>query len=287
MKPRIDIKPYKDDEIEILGRNPLPENNHDRIRRRRRRWIFIALAALAIIIATLVFYLIPRDDYPEVNDDAMAQEGMVLRLTSKVSMPHYVNDSINNLPFTMICLEGFPAKVTFEHPDSLPPMILMALPAADYRADNGGIVGEFIHEGKEIGRGERKKGFCYIDSKGKITLGIGKGEKQMEKALKGEGTFFRQYALVMDGEIQPNILKGKAKRRALGFLDGKPMIVMTTDRESIYDFSEALADYGFSEAIYLPGGDCFLKFITEEGDHYQNPYSSASEYMNYLVFTVD
>ena len=52
-------------------------------------------------------------------------------------------------------------------------------------------------------------------------------------------------------------LKGTVLRRALARKPGyaTAYYVETVNKESLYDFAEALADYGFIDAVYLTGAD--------------------------------
>ena len=81
----------------------------------------------------------------------------------------------------------------------------------------------------------------------------------MNYCASRQGSFFRQYALVADGKIWPNRLKGKSLRRAVARKadDARVYVVVSRQRESLYDFSEALADYGFTNALYLVGGTSY------------------------------
>lgn len=288
------MRQYNDDDIEVLGGEPTPR------KRRISIWWFISAGIIAVIAIIIVLYSIDRPTNdgldavfdctvmtevdPEAVDPAAVLPEEVVPQDTVPALPREFTDSINDVVFTVIPLVGCRAAVTFEKPDSTDCDILISLPAADIRADNGEIVGEFIHDRQQLSRGVRKQGFCYISPEGNVTIGSGEGEAQKKSAIDEGGTFFRQYSLVMEGEIQPNILKGKAERRALAILQGKPTIVISRDRESIYDFSQALADYGFSHAIYLPGGKGFLKLHTDKTDLYNASDHGDSKYFNYLIF---
>ena len=60
---------------------------------------------------------------------------------------------------------------------------------------------------------------------------------------------------------------------------------MSRQRESLYDFSEALADYGMHDALYLPGGDAYA-FCKVDRDTLFLGVSQEHVYpnTNYLVF---
>lgn len=109
----------------------------------------------------------------------------------------------------------------------------------------------------------------------------------LDRCVRQKGDFFRQYPLVMNGEIQENQLKGKALRRALARQGGRLYFVASCNRESIYDFAEALADLGFSEALYLVGGSSY-GWWREEGKKVhelgRQETEALSLNLNYLVF---
>lgn len=277
------MNPFEDDSIEVL--KPLASGK--RQKERRFKWKIAIPLAMAVAVAVVVVLFTTQDgkkNVPLENPVQISSAIPCLR-DSTLAVPHAFSDSIDDVVFTVINLDGFQAKVSFEQPDSLDGHVVFAAPAADYRADNGRIVGEFIHDGKSLSQGVRKPGYCCVSPDGRVSIGMGDGDESKQTAKTQGGTFFRQYALVMDGEIQPNILRGKAHRRALGFLDGKVMAVVSANRESMFDFSQALADYGFSHAIYLPGGDSYIQMNTDRGRVSSKKWSPSSTFANYIIFS--
>ena len=165
------------------------------------------------------------------------------------------------------------------------PTIYFVLQAADVRKDNQEILGDFVLNGNQLARGKRKTGYCAILD-GKISIGNSLNDEVKEYCIKQKGDFFRQYILVMDGEIQENRLKGKAIRRALAQQSNDFYIVESKNRESLYDFSEALADMGFTNALYLVGGSSYGWWRGEDGTvHELGIYTDkVLPNINYLVF---
>lgn len=304
---------FKGNEIEVLGASLVKKEQPETLveakpTSRLHPWMAAAIAIAIIIILTIVLVALfgrkndnsnglPLEEseiseimpaqQTRVNPEAMPSTNPSLSSDAEAAaakskiIPVY--DSINDVPFAFYPIDAFKAEVTFNRPDSADQNIMLAVTAADVRADNGEIAGEFIIDKKQLTRGSRKPGWCYISPAGQITIGIGAAQEAKKQALADGGCFFRQLALVMDGEVMPNQLKGKSKRRALAFINGKPAIVKSAERESIYDFSQALADYGFSHAIYLPGGEGFWKARTSEGDEFVNAHIFDYEYANFLI----
>lgn len=131
--------------------------------------------------------------------------------------------------------------------------VIMAFRAADIREDNGGIVGACINNGQIISKGLSKVGFVAIIN-GNIKIGAELNSPYFEEAIQSNGSFFRQYALVKDGLLIENNIKGKSIRRAICELDGKTIVIESESRESFHDFSQALIEYGATNAVCLVGG---------------------------------
>ncbi len=130
--------------------------------------------------------------------------------------------------------------------------IILAARAADYRADNGEIVGAFVQEGELRARGNSKLGFCAVIGN-EVILGMSKETPFFERAVERSGYFFRQYALVHDGAQGEQTPKGQSIRRALCYSGEGLFIAESRERISYHDFSEALIRMGVQEAIALVG----------------------------------
>ncbi|MCM1445125.1 MAG: hypothetical protein NC044_01790 [Prevotella sp.] len=142
--------------------------------------------------------------------------------------------------------------------------VTLVVQAADIRGDNGRIVGTFVSKGYLISTGESKAGFCAIIG-GNITVGVADASPFLEQALDTEGDFFRQYPLVVGGQIVENKPKGKSYRKALAELGGKIVVIISRDRMTFHDFSQSLADIGVSNAIYLVGSKAYGFAKEEDG----------------------
>lgn len=136
--------------------------------------------------------------------------------------------------------------------------------AADVRGDNGEIAGTFVVNGELVGKGEAKAGFCSIIN-GEITVGVADATPMLEEALRSEGYFFRQYPLVVGGQIVENKPRGKAIRKALAEIGGRISVIASNERVSLHDFSQALTDAGVSNAIYLVGGNSYCVYKDASG----------------------
>lgn len=145
--------------------------------------------------------------------------------------------------------------------------IILATQAADVRSDNGQIVGAFVLDGELISKGEAKAGFCSIIN-GELTIGIADATPMLEQTLTKGGYFFRQYPLIVGGQIVENKPKGKAIRKALAEIDGKICVVMSKERLSFHNFSQSLIDAGARNAIYLVGSSSYGFYVNEKREKY-------------------
>jgi len=151
------------------------------------------------------------------------------------------------------------------YPDPKDNTLVLAFQAADIRADNHEILGAYVLKGEMQSHGRSKKGFCAIID-GKIQLGMAESTPLLEEATEKEGYFFRQYPLVLDGQMVQNKPKNKALRHALCEWNGTIVTVSSMGMESLHDFSQALADLGVRNAIYLVGADAYGFCHTQSDD---------------------
>ena len=268
----------EEDEIQVLGTSK-PKHGF-------MRWGIIAVVSL-LIIGSLLFWLFSREEgEPEhiemVNPVILQDDTLKMDKQARVE---FRLDSINDVVLSIYSLQNMRAEMSLQMPSQSDSTVYFVVWAADIRKDNGQILGDFVLKGKQLSRGKRKTGYCAILD-GKISLGNTINDEIKDYCITHGGDFFRQYPLVMDGEIQENRLKGKAVRRALAQQSDDFYIVESKNRESLYDFSEALADMGFTNALYLVGGSSYGWWRGEDGiAHELGIYTDkVLPNINYLVF---
>ena len=157
--------------------------------------------------------------------------------------------------------------------------------AADTRGDNGEILGAYVIKGNLLSKGQTKAGYCAIIN-GKLTIGVADSTPYLEQAIETDGYFFRQYPLVVGGQVVENKLKLSSLRKALAELNGEIVVLMTHNKMTLNEFSQLLVDFGVSNAIYLIGSTAFGFAIDKEGNRVefgiqveQPPHNT-----NYLVW---
>lgn len=162
--------------------------------------------------------------------------------------------------------------------------VVLIAQAADIREDNGMIVGAYIVKGELVSKGESKAGFCSIIN-GDVTIGVADATPMFEQALMNDGYFFRQYPLVVGGQVVENKPKGASMRKALAEINGKISVIVSRDRATFHDFSQALIEIGAANAIYLVGGSAYVGYEDAAGKFFTlGSIWNNVDNVNYIVW---
>lgn len=275
------MKWNEEDEIQVLGTAS-----------KKSYWKWIIAIITFLVVSLLLFLFLPKKTVNEDSSDivklkedvnGIVNDSILYREESAVNVSV---DSINDVPLIIYSLVNLKAELSFDLPDKNDSTFFLVTQAADVRKDNKEILGDYVFKGKQLSTGKRKTGYCAIID-GNVSIGISLNDEIKDYCIANNGYFFRQYALVIDGEIQENKLKGKAMRRALAKQGEDLYIIESVNRESLYDFSEALADLGISDAIYLVGGDAYMLYRNRENEQlYEHGDNNKFNYptINYIIF---
>ena len=173
----------------------------------------------------------------------------------------FTADSIDGVTMRFYNLAGLKASMSREMPADSDSSVVLVTQGWDYYFDDAKqyhFLGDFVYNGKMLAQGTGKAGFVAVTTKG-WQMGISQEDSVRDYVLDQGASMFRQFALVSAGQIclKQFALKGKVHRRALARKPGDvtAYYVETVNKESLYDFAEALADYGFIDAVYLTGAD--------------------------------
>lgn len=233
-----------------------------RPQRRRRKWI-ISLIVVGILIGGWLMFGNIRGAHETIAKDSDDQSPVSHQITSThASTP--ISTGYVDILDTVV--NGNPLTVMTPH-DAIPRLhvgadvladttAVLVAQAADTRADNGGIVGAYVSGGQLLSRGQSKAGFCAIID-GVATVGVADASPYLERAIESGGYFFRQYPLVVAGQVVENKPRGKSFRKALADWKGQIVIVMSDTRLTFHEFSQTLVDLGVTNAIYLVGSTSF------------------------------
>ena len=279
-----------DNEIRIISaKQPKPAN-------RKKRLLYICLILVAAVILSLVIYHVFTSDDRDADQltEPETNEVIIPQLTTPIQQKPIADaDGFTVARDTVISDE----RLLILTPENARPKlvigagalndssIILATQAADIRRDNGKIAGTFVLDGELMGKGEAKAGYCAIIN-GELSIGVADATPMLEQALIDNGYFFRQYPLVVGGQVVENRPKGKSIRKALADIGGKTCVVISREKLSFHDFSHLLVDAGARNAIYLVGSASYGFYVNDKGEKVPTgkaPWTEA-ENINYIIW---
>jgi len=262
-----------DDEFRVLGTgSPVPMGDPDEERRRRRLGGWVAFALVALLgLAMIVFW--PRsgetDDVEGVFESRSETEVFPLldTLTTEAPCVLKLDTLVSGHLLKLFIPHRAAARLVVGDLSEKDRQAVMNFQAADIRADNHEILGEFVLAGEQLATGVSKRGFCAIID-GTVTVGVGESTPLLAEAISRGGYFFRQYPLVDRGEPVLNKPRNSTVRKALCDWNGQVFVAVSEDRLTLGEFARLLADLGVSNAIYLIGSDFAYGWsVSPDGHH--------------------
>lgn len=278
-----------DDEIRIISSSGVKTD------KKKRKLLPVVLWVVASLLLTTALGIVFFSS-GEIEDERHIEEATVQSVASATSVENTDNPKTRAFAIkTDTVVSGI--KLSIITPKNATPVleigngslndstIILIAQAADIRGDNGGIVGSFVVNGELVSKGEAKAGFCSIIN-GDVKIGVADATPLFEQALMSNGYFFRQYPLVVGGQIVENKPKGRSIRKALVEMDGIISVVVSREKLTFHDFSQALADVGISNAIYLVGGDAYEKYVDADGVSFTvgHEWDKKIGNVNYIVW---
>lgn len=208
----------------------------------------------------------PKDNIKKL-DGMTAQDGpseVVLR-----------KDSVLGVALSIYELHNVKAEMTLAEPDTADHTVLMYTRTADYTA-TGRYLGSLVIDGEEKQSDVSRLGYCAIAG-GNMVIGVSRLDDMKEHMTDRDGSYFRQFVLVSNGELpQRFALHGKVERKALArTADDRLCIVETRHAETLWDFADALREYGYVDAIYLTGGNESGFYRASDGKPYFTEKAAA------------
>ncbi len=246
----------------------------DRVMRRIRNFTIFLLCVglIGIIFWAYRFYVL----IPEVESSVSDNDNINILKTipkSHAKGTTVISDSVLGVAFDMYSLAGLKASLEREMPDTADKSLILFMRSADYHPD-GSMLGNLVFDGLEMQSKERKNraGYVAVSKNGVPVIGISFSDKVADYMKRNGGSFFRQYILLGDGELPSSFdLHGKVERAALARMaDGSLFYVVTPHKETMYGFADALREYGFTDAIYLTGGNGYSFYRTTDGETHIN-----------------
>jgi len=263
---------------------------------KRRKWLKRLLALVAVgcvMVAVLAGFYFWNYYYnigvsvsvtPEQNIEKLQRP--VKQETSEVVM---TSDSILGVAMDFYAIHGLKASIEFEEPDTADVSVYLYCRSADHKAD-GRYLGSLVVNGEERQSDTHRLGYMAMLGDN-IVIGISRSEKVKDYIQERGGSFFRQFILVSDGTIPGRFyLHGKVERRAIGRIDDQLYYIATRHKETLWDFADALREYGFIDAIYITGGIDYVFYRDKNGlrhdigDSADYPHEKWKGIIPWLVF---
>ena len=251
---------------------------------KKQKWLkrFLALVTIGcLMMAILVGYYfwnyyynigVPVSVTPEQNIEK-------LQRPVKQEIPEVVmtSDSILGVAMDFYAIHGLKASIEFEEPDTADTSVYLYCRSADFKADST-YIGSLVVDGKEYQSDKSRLGYMAMLGDNSV-IGISRSEKVKDFVQERGGSFFRQFILVSDGTIPTRFyLHGKVERRAIGRIDDQLYFIATRHKETLWDFADALREYGFIDAIYITGGADYVFYRAKDG--FRHDIGDTADYLH-------
>lgn len=239
--------------------------------------IFDYFSLIITIVCILFICFRPSNPHFEVSSsipDAINLETLKKPYSPSSKGTVITTDSVLGVGFDMFPLNGLKASLETDIPSRDDKSVVLFLRSADYYPD-GSMIGDVVMDGKKLPskHGKSRPAYVAMSKEGALTFGISDNKKLEKYAESSGGSFFRQFVLLGDGELPSKFeLHGKVERAALGRMtDGSLYYIVTHGRETMYDFADALREYGFIDAVYLTGGNNYTFYRDTLGTPHYSP----------------
>lgn len=229
----------------------------------------IATIVIAIIAIIATFAAIRRFTAPRSTAADPALAALAEPFEPQALGVEPVSDTILGVPMDFYPLQGLRAGLERELPDPADSSLVLFFRSADYHPDGRALDPVIVRgEYADYKPAEGRDGYAAVSPSGRLVIGIHSGPEVENWARENGGDFFRQQVLLTDGELPREfLLHGKVQRAAIASaVDGSLFYVVTPERESMYDFTDALREYGFVDAIYITGGDAYTFHRAPSGE---------------------
>lgn len=254
MKWKKDIFDIDDNEIKVLG-----DDTKTSSRSKGLKWGILCVLAIAILF---IWLGIARgfDENTEVDEvEGFYEQDAQAQIDSVGSGYMEIRDiTLSGILMRVSKPVGAKAELAVGKQNMEDSTIVYITQAADIRADDKNILGDFVLNGKQLAVGHSKWGWCAIEN-GQINLGYDKMPDALEQSKEHKGHFFRQYGLIADGKYvkDTHSKRYEALRRALCTKDGESFIIESLEPVNFVYFAHALEEFQVDYAICLVGASTY------------------------------
>ena len=256
-----------DDDARIPVETDTPEKG-------RKKWLSRILKVLAMILVVIaVFFAYKAWDYyfnigvPVSTSPGENIKKLQMEPAKEPAEVVLSSDSILGVALDFYAIHGLRACIEFQEPDTADTSVFLYSRSADHQAD-GQYLGSLVVGGKELQSDCSRLGYMGMVGN-QMVIGISRSDKVKDYCVENRGSFFRQFILVSNGVIPHRFfLHGKVERRAIGRKDETLFYIATRNKETLWDFADALREYGFIDAIYITGGNDYGYYRTADGERH-------------------
>ena len=239
-----------------------------------KKWLRRALKALAMALMVIAVFFVYRawDYYYNIGVPVSTtpSENIKKLQTEPVKEAAEVvlsSDSILGVALDFYVIHGLRASIEFQEPDTADTSVFLYSRSADHQAD-GQYLGSLVLDGEERQSDCSRLGYMGMVGN-QLVIGISRSDKVKDYCVDNGGSFFRQFILVSNGVIPHRFfLHGKVERRAIGRKDNTLYYIATRHKETLWDFADALREYGFIDAIYITGGTDYSFYRSVDGNRH-------------------
>jgi len=239
-----------------------------------KKWLRRVLKALAMaLMVVVVFFAYKAWDYyynigvPVSTTPSENIKKLLMEPVKESAEVVLSSDSILGVALDFYAIHGLRASMEFQEPDTADTSVFLYCRSADHQAD-GQYLGSLVVDGEERQSDRSRLGYMGMVGN-QMVIGISRSDKVKDYCAENGGSFFRQFILVSNGVIPHRFfLHGKVERRAIGRKDNTLYYIATRHKETLWDFADALREYGFIDAIYITGGDDYGYYRTADGERH-------------------
>lgn len=249
---------------------PEPDGSHSK----SRRWLWMAGSAVITALCLLVLFFglryyriatsigVPVAVTSQQNIEKLQSSG--LPVTPEVVR---TSDSILGVAMNFYELRGLKAEISMQEPDTTDTSVYLYSRSSDYHKDFS-IISSLVIDGNEVETVDGKRLGYFAGTEDNFVIGIARDEDVKDYVKKHRGCFFRQYILLSSGVMPREFqLRGKVERRGIGRMpDDRLYYIETLHKETMWDFADALREYGFVDAIYITGGNDYCYYRSADGE---------------------
>ena len=286
----VTIEQHELNKAEALAKNNLTQSRH------KWRWIALSIfASVVLCIGVFCGWRLYSYYYRIGVPISVSTKENIAKLAKPYthgSKPEIclTSDSILGVALNMYELKNLQAEISLTEPDTTDTSIWMYSRCADHTSGNK-YLGSLVINGKELASDVSRLGYCAMTN-GNIVIGVSRSDKVKRYAMEHGGNFFRQFILVSNGVLPTTFhLHGKVERRALARMsDDRLFYIESCHPETMWDFADALREYGFADAIYITGGKCHSFYRTADGkphnigDENLHPHPEYKKIVPWIVF---